>query len=128
MKTLDLFKKMLLTVAGSLLIGFMCFALSTSGKISAEFAIVAMLFVQVVFTASNVLWFNDNLKDVEFTGVSRSMWTSLLFLFTLVLYFLRDTQAVVFITCTAFLPFVMAIAHWVVWCVKNVSFRVSLKG
>ena len=128
MKTLDLFKKMLLTVAGSLLIGFMCFALSTSGKISAEFAIVATLFVQVVFTASNVLWFNDNLKDVEFTEISRSMWTSLLPIFAIVLYFLRDTQAVVFITCTAFLPFVMAIAHWVVWCVKNVSFRVSLKG
>ena len=128
MKTLDLFKKMLLTVAGSLLIGFMCFALSTSGKISAEFAIVATLFVQVVFTASNVLWFNDNLKDVEFTEVSRSMWTSLLPTFAIVLYFLRDTQAVVFITCTAFMPFVMATIHWVVWCVKNVSFRVSLKG
>jgi hypothetical protein len=119
---------MLLTVAGSLLIGFMCFALSTSGKISAEFAIVATLFVQVVFTASNVLWFNDNLKDVEFTEVSRSMWTSLLPTFAIVLYFLRDTQAVVFITCTAFMPFVMATVHWVVWCVKNVSFRVSLKG
>ena len=128
MKTLDLFKKMLLTVAGSLLIGFMCFALSTSGKISAEFAIVATLFVQVVFTASNVLWFNDNLKDVEFTEVSRSMWTSLLPTFAIVLYFLRDTQAVVFITCTDFLTFVMAFAHWVVWCVKYVSFIVSLKG
>ena len=128
MKRLDLFGKMLETLVGSLLIGFMCLALNTSGEISAEFAIVATLFFQVVFTTSNVLWFSDNMKDVEFTEVSRSMWTSLLFIFAIVLYFLRDTQAVVFIACTPFMPFVMTTIHWVVWCVKNVSFKVSLKG
>ena len=128
MKTLDLFKKILLTIAGSLLVAFMCFSLTVSGKISAEFAIVATLFVQVVFTAGNILWFNDNLKDVAFTDVCRSTWGTALFFFVFVTFFIRDTTAILFFACSIFMPFVMTIAHWAVWAKKNVSFKVSLKG
>ena len=128
MKTLDLFKKILLTIAGSLLVAFMCFSLTVSGKISAEFAIVATLFVQVVFTAGNILWFNDNLKDVAFTDVCRSTWGTALFFFVFVTFFIRDTTAIPFFACSIFMPFVMTIAHLAVWAKKNVSFKVSLKG
>ena len=128
MKTLDLFKKILLTIAGSLLVAFMCFSLTVSGKISSEFAIVATLFVQVVFTAGNILWFNDNLKDVAFTDVCRSTWGTALFFFVFVTFFIRDTTAIPFFACSIFMPFVMTIAHLAVWAKKNVSFKVSLKG
>jgi len=128
MKTLDLFKKMLLTIAGSILVAFMCYSLSVSGKISSEFAIVATLIVQVVFTSENILWFGDNSNNHEFTEFSRSVWTSLLLIFGLVTYFVRDTPAVAFILYASFTTLVMAVAHWVVWAKRNVSFKVSLKG
>jgi hypothetical protein len=128
MKDLDLFLKVALSIAATLLVAFMCYILSQEGKIAAEFGVIAVVLTQVSLTSGNLMWFNDNSKLDGFVYASKTLFTIMLIFLVVVLYFCRQTSGAIFLACTAFMPLVMTAVHWVSWYKRNVSVRVSLKG
>ena len=109
----------------SILAAFICYDLSKRGQISVGEGCAYCLVAHYILIYCHVMWYGFNRKDLEFTRVSRAIWTSLVLLFVSVLFCSRD--GIPFLLIPFLLPLLMGLCSWADWWDTNISLKASLK-